>query len=548
MPVKLVSDHKYSPLPPDMTVVSEGPYLHKQIADGNMHPDLTPNFVDKTHAGTLCYRSVFGPFFPLPSAHLPGNGPEEYRTLIGRMIALRAPEREGYSVLLALNQKKAMRTLRTRIGLFKRHFETHMHRDSYEVAYPRWLHQPHAKRKLRERTAEEVKRVGHNDGDDNKPVQYKAKNGEILGPSKKRGIGDLGVLRTDATAYIMDSIKQAWDVPFVIRNAHIEFVKSADKLRLSEVFERLLEPGFNKFVFVYHSDDSCVGARCKDGTVNFNGDIKACDGSHRTVIFDALEKFLSVTHGLPNIHADALSRAFKYLRSKLVLRYHKDPKQKVIYEFLTMRLYSGSTITTIINNFANLCIALELERLVPNPNEVTMEEFKLAYVTAGENVGYILKQFTCSRPEQIQFLKHSPTYVGGKVVPWMNLGTYIRGFGTFDGDIPHRRRMYRQAATAFVSGVVRSRLNWGNHAFNDAFHHLIVEDQNYKPRITRVFEADREKSLGEAGVRVPLEALARRYGCEPTELEELCHHISRATLGDVVSLPLVSRIYDMDYG
>jgi len=548
MPVKLVSDHKYSPLPPDMTVVSDGPYLQEQIAANRMHPDLTPNFIDKTHAGALCYRSVFGPFFPLPDAHLPGNGPEEYRTLIGRMIALRAPERPGYSVQLANNQMRAMRVLRTRIGLFKRHFETHMHRESYEVAYPAWLHQPHAKRKLRERTAEEAKRMGGNECDDHKPVQYKAKNGEILGPNKKRGIGDLGAMRTDATAYIMDSIKQAWDVPFVIGNAHIEFVKAADKTRLAEVFERLLEPGYNKFVFAYHSDDSCVGARCKDGTVNFNGDIKACDGSHRTCIFDALEKFLSVTHGLPNIHVDALTRAFKYLRSKLVLRYHKDPKQKVVYEFFTMRLYSGSTLTTIINNFANLLIALELERLVPNPCEVTMEEFKLAYVTAGENVGYILKQFTCSRPEQIQFLKHSPSYVAGQVVPWMNLGTYVRGFGTFDGDLPHKRRQYRAAAAAFVSGVVRSRLNWGNHAFNDAFHHLIIEDRPQKPRINRVFEADRVKSLGVANLRVPIEALASRYSCEPSELEELCHYIGRAELGDVVWLPIVSRIYAMDYG
>lgn len=531
-----------------MTVVSDGPYLQAQIESKAMFPDLTPNFVDKTHASKDCYRSVFGPFFPVPKATLPGNGPEEYRTLVGRMIALRAAEKSGYSVQLAENQARCFRRLRTRIGLFKRHFELHINREHEEVAYPRWLFQPHAKRKLRMSTAAEVRSLGNNFGDDDKCVKYKKKDGEILGANKKRGIGDLGCMRTDATAYIMDSIKESWDVPFAIGNATIEFVKSADKRRLKQVFLQLLNPPRNTFYFAYHSDDSCVGAHCKDGIIYFNGDIKACDGSHRTALFDVLEKFLSITHGLPNVHAPALTRAFKYLRSKLVLHYHVDKLQKVYYEFLTMRLYSGSTLTTIINNFANLLIALELELLAPNPGSMSREEFKAAYVTAGENVGYILKQQTCTCTEHLQFLKHSPTLVDGEIVPWMNLGTYTRGFGTFDGDIPHKRGKYKEAARNFISGVVRSRLNWGNHAFNDAFHHLLIEESEHKSRISQILDAEVAKSIGEAGPRIPLDALARRYNCSPTELEELCHYISMSSIADLIWLPVVGRLYDVDYG
>jgi len=548
LPVKLVSDHKYIPVPPDMSVVRGGGYLEEQIASGKMNEDLTPNFVDTAHAVPLSYRSVFGPFFPVESCCLPGSGPEEFRTMVGRMIALRAPDQPGYSEQLALNQSRSMRRLRPHIGLFKKHLETHIDRESYEQSYPKWLYQPHAKKKLRLRTRDEAYAMGGNDKDDTKPVEFKCKNGELLAAHKKRGIGDLGAMRTDATAHVMDSIKEAWSKPYVSRNATLTYVKSADKDSLRSVFRDLLEPARGKITFVYHSDDSCVGAMCKDGLVTFNGDIRACDGSHRTAMFNTLEHLLAITAGVPNVHRDALARAFDYLRRDLVVPFPKDRRQKVRYKFLTMRLYSGSTLTTLINNFANWLIGLELSLLVPDASMVTKEEFKNAYRTAGENVGYILKIVDCSCPEQLQFLKHSPSYVGGEIEPWMNLGTYVRGFGTFDGDLPHVKSGYKAAAAAFVSDVVKGRRNWGNHVFNDAFAHLVVSGTSKHARIIRCVQELTSKSEGEVRLRVPVEALAARYGCEPTELEELCHGIRSAGLGDLVCYPLVSRIYSMDYG
>lgn len=548
LPLKLVSDHKYIPVPPDMSVVEGGDYLMKQIAAGKMHEDLTPRFSDTAHAVPLSYRSVFGPVFPVVDCHLPGSGTEEFRTMVGRMIALRAPDKPGYSEDLALKQTRSMRRLRPQIGLFKRHLELHIDRESYEQSYPKWLYQPHAKKKLRLRTAEEVYNMGGDDCDDQKYVEFKCKNGELLAAHKKRGIGDLGAFRTNATAHVMDSIKDAWSKPYVCCNATLTYVKSADKESLRAVFKDLLEPMFGKITFVYHSDDSCVGAYCKDGRVCFNGDIKACDGSHRTAMFNTLEHLLSVTAGVSNVHRDALARAFSYLRKDLVVPFPKDRKQKVRYKFRTMRLYSGSTLTTLINNFANWLIGVELSILVPDASKVTKEEFKNAYRTAGENVGYILKIVDCDCPEQLQFLKHSPTYVGCEIEPWMNLGTYTRGFGTFDGDLAHGKGGYKDAARLFVSDVVKGRRNWGNHVFNDAFSHLMVSGTSTNARIIRRVEELTEKSIGEVSARVPVEALAARYKCATTEIEELCHWIGKSNIGDVVWLPLVSHIYNMDYG
>jgi len=548
LPVILTASAVYTPVPPDTTVVKVDKYILRQIESGAMNGDLTPNFRDSTGVGNESCRSVFGPFFPIPKLCLPGKGPVEYRILVGRMIALRAPDKPGYSVQLAHNQVAGIRSVRCLLGLFKRHLELNIDRKSYEESYPAWLYEPNAKRLLRIRTHELANGMGGNHQDDLKHVEFKPKNDELLAANKKRGIGDLGVYRTDATAHIMGSIKEAWKVDFVHHNYTIRYVKSADKISLSDAFRDLIAPGHNRVVFVYHSDDSCVGASCSDGVVNFNGDISACDGSHRTVLFNTLLRMLSHTHGVPNVHHSALKRAFSYLEKDLVVKYSADRKQKVRYSFNTHRLYSGSTLTTIVNNFANLLIAMALTLRVPNPSLVTMEEFYEQYRLAGEDVGYILRTGRCSCPEQLQFLKHSPTLIGDVWVPWMNLGAYIRGFGSFAGYLPHKTGKYREAAAEFVSEVVRGRLGWGNHLFNDAFHHLMGKEVTLKPRIIRVIEEEKSKSLGVMGERVSLCALARRYECTVVELEELCYRISTAGVSDVVYLPIVERIYATDYG
>jgi len=532
-----------------MTVVEGGEYLDKQIKSGIMNEDLTPNFTDVALRVPPMVRSVFGPFFPLEQLHMPGHGPEEYRTLVGRMIALRAPERPGFSESLAKQQVVGIRELRPQINLFKKHLEMHINRRSYEQEYPEWLFQPHPKRQLRLMIAAAVQRLGNNDCDDEDDVDFKGKDNELLGGGKKRGIANMKEFRTDATAYAIPSIKDAWEKPFQLKNTILRYVKKADKESLVQAFKELLEPEFNHMSFVYHSDDSCVAANCADGVVYFNGDIKACDGSHRTVIFDKLFKLLAFTGGLPNAHHAPLTRAFNYLKRDLRVRFPKDRRQKVKYKFKTMRLYSGSVLTTLLNNFANLLIGMELTMLIPNPGLVTKEQLKEAYRQAGENVGYILKIVDCTVPEQLQFLKHSPTYVDGVIVPWVSLGTFIRGFGTFGGYLPHRKGGYDDAARSFIAEVVEGRKNWGNHEFNDSFHHL-TKHKLVRPnhRITRVLDMEREKCIGDVGARVPIEALARRYQCEPVALKELCHHIANCQLGDLVYLPVVSHIYNVDYG
>jgi len=512
-----------------------------------MYGDYTPCFTVHPMDYTKAYRSSFM-HIQIPGLCQPECGENEYRVAVGRMIALRSPDKPGYSDRLAANQNSLARTFRTQLHRFKLHFERNIQRMLPEESYPIWLHQPHDKRIMRRGVRKDIEAVGTNRGDDDKFVEFKPKPGEMLPAGKKRGVGDMGVLRTDATAMCMDEIKNAWSVPFEYNNLRAVFVKASTKDALREAFKNLIEPE-KKIQFYYHSDDSCVGATCSDGHVHFNGDIKACDGSHRRPLFEVLANLLTKTDGRDNYHAEPLKRAFSYLTRDLRMYNKFNRKQRVVYKFKDPRLYSGSVLTTTINNMANLFIALALERRVPDPSLVTSAQFKEAYRLAGEDVGYILKIVDCDCVEDLQFLKHSPCLQeDGSYEPWVNLGTYIRGFGSCHGDLPGRGPL-RNRAAAYISGVVESRLNWGKHAFNDAFGHFIKRDVGMTNTVlSRCFELEKSKSHGGFRGFVPNESLCRRYKISLKELDDLCRAISGLRLGGYLKHPVCKILYDVDYG
>jgi len=509
-----------------------------------LHPDLTPKFSPSPKAISE-YRSVFGPFFPIKNVTFPGSGPEEHRAGVGRLNALRKPETPGFSDMLTTNQSRVFRAIRSSHQHFEEHFWSHYHPLLPEEQYPAWLFQPHAKRKLRLRTQAEVAQYG-NAGDDNKPVGFKLKPGELLAPGKKRGIGDLGCLRTDATAYVMEDIKDAWSVPFRNRNLTATYVKRSTDTDLVHTFESLQNPvGIQ---FFYHSDDSCVAAHCRDGLFMGNGDVKQCDGSHRTAMFASLERLLTKRMGVETPQAHAIHRAFKYLRSPMEFRNRNNRREKIRYKYTHTRLYSGSVLTTTVNNYANLLIALCLGRLVPEPLAVSKAEFQRAYEAAGVMAGYQLKMQVCDTVEELQFLKHSYCPINRGV--YMNLGTWFRGFGTFSGDLPGHGA-FAERARVFVSEVVRGRSTWGKHIISEGMSGLISNrrmTETEERRYASFLNDDRNKCLSASPSTIDISTLTRRYKCSPSELVTLGKVLRGLDVYHVCSNPLVQRFYDVDYG
>lgn len=305
-------------------------------------PDFTPRFTVDHDEYVKDYVSCFGPVINLSYCY-PGSGQGEHRTAIGRMIALRAPDTPWLNPILIRNQNCVGRHLRCALYEFKKHFESRIKRDTYSTSYPMWLMKPHAKRQLRVDQEIENTIAGTDTCDDAKDVQFKLKGKEFLSSGKKRGIGDLGAMRTSATAHVFESIKEALSGDYVYGNYTFEFVKSPDKGLLQNVFHRLLNTKTGEVYYPYFSDDCCVSAHCKDGRVYFNGDIKQCDGSHYTKMLDLVRDFFGITDGKLNCHSDAVNRAYGYLSRAACFknthsRRHKG--EKVRYEFTSKRMLS----------------------------------------------------------------------------------------------------------------------------------------------------------------------------------------------------------------
>jgi len=514
----------------------------------NLTSGLLPLFTDDSTYNLRAYRTFFGPYFHIPGLSLPGVGAAEHVTAMARMIEDRFPSTPGKAARYRSNQLYLARRFRGVLHAFKRHLVRSLDIEHPDDLYSVWRNDKASpKYKLRTRVHEQLLRDGVLPK--SKECEYKVKRGEPLAPGKVRGIGSVTAETTQMTGYAVTSLKAAWaHTPFVAGSYTFSFVASATDENVLHAGEFLYSVPAGQVHYVYHSDDSSLAAQCSDGLLRMNVDIAKCDNSHTTPIFDILRNLITTDlDGHLHPFADSILSAFEVL--KLPLRMHNAAhyREQVEYRFSSMRLYSGSTLTTLVNNLANLLIGLALRERVPDPTLVTKAEFCRSLVAAAASVGYAVTHEICEVFEDIQFLKHSYSCVDGGIVPWKNLGTWLRMFGTTCGDLPGSGDITARAKR-FNSEVVLSRQGWGNHILRDAFNAHLLPPVSGRMINNAFREVVRVISIGRAEVRVPIESLQRRYRCSYDELIELAHYIRTSTIGDAVFLPIVNTIYQRDYG
>lgn len=532
---------------------------------GLMNQDFTPNFSVKDSDYNKQYRSVFGPYFNIKGINHSGQGVGENRTMVARMIALRehgcgnagschlctsVPTRfDNLDDYLKFNQRGLRRHLRNSIFTFKKWLYARVEFSDERTAHRAWVKKQHSKRKLRVRVYNRSNDDGSVSCDDARPVQFKGKPGELIDCGKRRGTGDLGVYRTNATAFAFEAFKTAMEGEYHHGCYTFRFAASPSVEILQDVFDRMANIPSGHVYFVYFSDDGVLGVNCRDGVAWFNTDLKQCDGSHFTPFLDLVEDILStdVGGGL-NPYSSAIRRAYSYLARDMVVRNQYNYKEKVSYKFSSKRMYSGFAGTTITNNFANLFIGFCLQKRAPRPGLMSKDEFVKVFELSAADAGYICHLQVCTRFEELQFLKHSPVLTEfGAYTPTMNLGVFFRGFGTFYGDLPAKGE-YSVNARAYVSEVVQSRLGWGNHRINQSFHHLIVKHSVSFAKTAAYGAAFENKQVGSNEFYIPLDSFCVRYRCTVSELEDLVGIIQSTSIGCCVDNPLVQRIYNIDYG
>jgi hypothetical protein len=288
---------------------------------------------------------------------------------------------------------------------------------------------PHQKRELRIQSWDDVlaNNVVHEDVW-NLPgtyAIYKMKIFEVAKPGKTaRMIGDLGCPASLQGFRLADFMKTAMYLePLDLMGGTFEFCKEPSPSSLAAVFEKLIDPP-GRFFFVYFSDDSCLAVRTKAGKIlRFNVDISSCDASHTGQLFE-----MFVEMHPPRMRRDARKLVEQCMQPITVMDVY-NRKRKITFKPKEPRLYSGVTITTVMNNIACQLIGLAIaESEINDKHDV---------IKAAAKAGYVVTCDDCENWHELQFLKHSPVLdQDGVIRPLLNIGVLLRLSGTSKGEYP----------------------------------------------------------------------------------------------------------------
>lgn len=381
---------------------------------------------------------------------------------------------------------------------------------------------PHVKRQLRLRTLCELELTGYQ----GRPtyvqrVRGKVKTQEWAKTGKlPRIIWDLKV-PASLLGFVVPYLKAALEVPYETPEGLVRFVPSVTNSILTSVFADLMY--LHRNVSVVHSDDMCMGINCVDGRLLVNVDIKSCDASHGPMIFQYLQDCAG-----QGPFGHLVSILIDQLRAGLVLRNPHDPKEKFTYQCDDPLLYSGSTLTTVVNTIATMVISQRIFHdlyIIPRQQRTRVRVCQQITESA-LSCGYLVTCDVAHNAQQLLFLKHAPSTCG---VPFLAIGTVLRSITRYDGDVPgSRRKTPRVRMEAHVRSVLVGHQHAGGHILTDA-----LCDRFGLPKFHN---------------RVDARDLCLRYGLDVWQLTQLADIIRNLPLGVIVRDDAMDRILLVDYG
>lgn len=328
------------------------------------------------------------------------------------------------------------------------------------------------------------------------------------------------------------------DTPILFNGGEIEFCPKPGADDLKAVFEKLLSPP-GRYYFVYYSDDSCLAIRQDDGTIlRCNVDISSCDASHTQALFDLL---VSIT---PREHRDTLEKLVAQCKTEFMVRdVNKEAKSFVKLRPLFARLYSGSTLTTLINNLANILIAYSIA-------ESNVRSFK-DVVRAAARVGYIVTCQECSDIHQIQFLKHSPVYdTAGELRALLNPGVFFRLSGVCRGDLPGtKNETLRTRGRRFQAGLIQGVYPRVQAPFIDTIKRVFADATPCK-RVQSIVanELLHKTDVNADAFSITSDEMWARYSLTTLEVAQLEKDLARCDFGDHYYSSATNKVLLLDYG
>lgn len=489
------------------------------------------------------YRTVFGPSFS-HNGVVYCNCNDCVSLAFRRLTAVRKPEEKGLDRQLTINQNIFVQTHQWWFKRLSLLYEPYfIEWESMEEAARLHHADPHPKRLLREQAWRDLNEAG------DEPsrlwlrsVWYKLKCDEIAKPGKvPRMIGDLGVAASLQGFYLTKLLKEAQaSEPIFINGGRMEFISTPNPWRLEHVFKCLIDPP-ERFFFAYFSDDSCISIRIGQKIFTFNLDISKCDASHGPSAFSSMVQIF------PEALRDDANRLVEQCRLPIEIR-SRAGKEKVKLKPRRPKLYSGATITTVMNNNANTSIGLAISEHEFADNS-TVEQVAAGIVAAAAKAGYLLSVEHCPIIEDIQFLKNSPVYdVEGVMRPLLNLGVMLRASGTCKGDLPGKGDLELRARQ-FQSAILHGMYPRCSFPLLDAMKSAVGCEPSVEStrRVTAETQYKVENDDTYPLFSVSTAAVYKRYRLTPLAQAELAEFSSLST-GYHLSSTAVDLILGKDYG
>jgi len=491
------------------------------------------------------YRTIGGPTLCKDGVVLANS---DYNLAMGlqRLTCKRAPDIPGKEEQLTANQEQFYereqhtQTLRK---LYQHHFDHYI--DTLHEMIEHYA-DPHEKKDLRIQAKGELESFGKLLDDlwfIRNLTRYKCKTNEYSKFGKFiRLIADLGVAASLQGFVVMEIMKNAMEkeVFHASKKSYARFIKKPSYPVLKEVFNELIDPS-KDMVFFYHSDDSCVAIRIGDKIYTFNIDITSCDASHKQCHFDAFTKIFPEGEARKSVEilVRQCMQAFDVFNPY-------NHKEFVRLEPEEAKLFSGSTLTTGINNFACLSAYTVMDaHTFSDANGI--KGMKQQIIDCWERAGYIVTIDHCAIVEDIQFLKHSPVYdVRHLMQPVKNIGVLLRAYGEAKGDYPGRGPLgprIRMFNAAIINGMYN---NVSFPLLDNLIKNTLTPSKQVEKRMNKELMY---KTMEDTDYfRVDSHSLYKRYRLTPVEILELDEIFGNMDIEQSIALTGGDKILEKDYG
>lgn len=292
----------------------------------------------------------------------------------------------------------------------------------------------------------------------------------------------------------------------------------------------MLNPS-QEYTFGIFSDDGVLAIRLEDGSVKrFEIDISKCDRSHATI-------FKAFRESCPTRLLNYLDRLIEQCLLPITIR-STGSRAKVKLRPMHPYLPSGSTITTILNNFALFCICSQIAQ----DHARTVKDI----ITSAEKVGYIVK--VEEKPfEELMFLKHRPVVTSDGVQAILALGVFLRAAGCIRGDLPGKGPL-RERALPYLSQVIKCSYPDTHSPFLDKLRSNNAVDVIPECIRKHVEARFAYKTSSSVPVRLTDAQLLGAYKLTPLELAGVYSYAHSAQVFTEHANRGLERILQMDYG